>query len=182
MAQQIHEVIARARNGDMQAFRQLVDMHQQFAYRVAFRLLANHDDARDVVQESFIRVWKNLPRFDDRSKFTTWLYKIVVHLCYDDLRSAYKRYKCDADCRDRSWEQLPIQEESGDADMIEHYRRLSAGLKPRQQVVFILRDLEELELGEIAAILKISVGAVKSNLYYARLNIRQKAKEMDLEL
>lgn len=176
------QLIRDAQNGDLAAFRLLVESHQQFVYNAAFRFLANQEDARDVVQECFIRVWKNLPKFDARKKMTTWLYKIIINLCYDELRRAYKRYTRDPQEKQASIDNLSEAENIDDrltnADLAEKIRCLAGRLKPRQRTVFILRDLEDLELQEIARILKISVAAVKSNLYYARQNIRHKCQQL----
>ena len=176
------QIVRRAQNGDHDAFRHIVQEHQQFVYNVAFRFLANQEDARDVVQECFIRLWKNLHKFDARKKLTTWLYKIITNLCYDDMRRAYNRYKCDPLEKEVSFADLTNAEDAekklANADLAEKIRCLSAFLKPRQRAVFVLRDLEDLDMDEIAEILKISVSTVKSNLYYARQNIRQKCQEL----
>ncbi|MBN1480747.1 RNA polymerase sigma factor [candidate division KSB1 bacterium] len=182
MSQDSQQLIRNAQNGDLEAFRQLVESYQQFVYNVAFRFTASHEDARDVVQECFIRVWKNLHKFDARKKMTTWLYKIIINLCYDELRRAYKKYRCDSNEQQTSFENLQHAEDVDDmltkADLAEKIKNLSGHLKPRQRTVFILRDLEDLDMEEIAKILKISISAVKSNLYYARQNIRKKCQQL----
>lgn len=176
------QLIHKAQSGDLDAFRQLVETHQQFAYNVAFRFLANQEDARDVVQECFIRLWKNLHKFDARKKLTTWLYKIITNLCYDDMRRAYNRYKCDPVEKESSFVNLTDQEDAVDnlsnADLADKIKCLSAQLKPRQRAVFVLRDVEDLEMDEIAEILKTPISTIKSNLYYARQNIRKKCQEL----
>ena len=106
MSDNIQQLVARAQNSDIDSFRQLVEKHQQFAYNVAFRFLTNQEDARDVVQECFIRLWKNLHKVDPHKKLTTWLYKIVLNLCYDEMRRAYNRYKCDPAEKEASFENL----------------------------------------------------------------------------
>ncbi len=178
----LQQLIYKAQNGDLDAFRSLVETHQQFAYNVAFRFLTNQEDARDVVQECFIRLWKNLHKFDARKKLTTWLYKIITNLCYDDMRRAYNRYKCDPVEKEESFRNLTDHDDAVDklsnADLADKIKCLSAHLKPRQRAVFVLRDVEDLEMDEIAEILKIPVSTIKSNLYYARQNIRKKCQEL----
>ena len=182
MSDNIQQLVTRAQNSDIDSFRQLVEKHQQFAYNVAFRFLTNQEDARDVVQECFIRLWKNLHKVDPHKKLTTWLYKIVLNLCYDEMRRAYNRYKCDPAEKEASFENLKssdnMEKKYGNEELAAKIRCLSEHLKPRQRAVFILRDLEDLDLDEISEILKISVSAVKSNLFYARQNIRKKCLEM----
>jgi len=171
--------ISKAINGDVEAFREIVERHQQFVYRAAFRLLANAEDARDATQECFIRVWKNLHTFDASKRFTTWLYKIIVNLCYDDLRRAYRKRKSSLEPNHLSLTgHDDIEEETINSDLAHKIRMVSKQLKPQQRMVFVLRDLEDLDLKEIAHILNISTGAVKSNLCYARRNIREKMQKL----
>ncbi len=80
MPESIHDIILQSINRDRLAFRKLVESHQSYAFKLAFRLLCHEEDARDVVQESFIRVWKHLPTFNPQNKFTTWLYGIATNL------------------------------------------------------------------------------------------------------
>lgn len=173
------ELLGNAVAGDINAFRKIVQEHQLFVYRAAFRLLANEEDARDATQECFVRVWRNLHKFDMSKKFTTWLYKIIVNICYDDLRRAYKKqrtsleaitYQIASDCN--------IEKETADSDLARKICTISKQLKPQQRMVFALRDLQDLDMQEISEILSISIGAVKSNLFYARKNIRKKMHEM----
>jgi RNA polymerase sigma-70 factor (ECF subfamily) len=182
VSQDCQQLIRNAQQGDQEAFRQLVEKHQQFAYNVAFRFLTNQEDARDVVQECFIRVWKNLHKFDARKRFTTWLYKIITNLCYDDMRRAYNKYKCDPLEKEDSFtnltDQTDAEQELSNADLAEKIKCLSAHLKPRQRVVFVLRDLQDVDMDDIAEVLNTSVSTVKSNLYYARQNIRKKCQEL----
>ena len=84
-------VLARAREGDCDAFRALVERHSHGAFRLAFRLTGNEQDAEDVVQESFIRAYRRLGRFESRSNFGTWLHRIVVNCSIDVLRSRQAR-------------------------------------------------------------------------------------------
>ncbi|MBN1895995.1 sigma-70 family RNA polymerase sigma factor, partial [bacterium] len=83
----------RCSKGDADAFRPVVIHYQEFAHAVAFRILQHEEDARDVVQESFVRVWKNISKFDARKSFSTWLYRIVTRLCLDRLKSRKRRLK-----------------------------------------------------------------------------------------
>src|SRR5829696_7984597 len=83
--------LARARQGDGEAFRLLVDAHARMAFALAYRLTGNERDAEDVVQESFIRAYRQLSRFEARSNFATWLHRIVVNCAMDSLRSRHVR-------------------------------------------------------------------------------------------
>ena len=85
------DFVVRARAGDQDAFRGLVERYQQRAFWVARRMLSNDEDARDAAQEAFVRVHRSLERFDTSMRFYTWLYQIVVNLCIDHLRKNAKR-------------------------------------------------------------------------------------------
>jgi len=177
--QAVKRLIEQSIQGDQISFRRLVEIHQSFAYSVAFRLTCNEFETEEVVQEAFIRVWKNLPGFKKEMRFSTWLYKIVVNLCYDSLKAARarNRFKIHLSentevtnkCSNYNAElQLSNREQ---ADLI---RLLTEKLSPRQKVVFFLSELEELDTPEIMAITGFSAGKIKSNLYCARQVIREK--------
>ena len=89
--EQLNELILKANNGDTKAFEVIVRNYNKFGYAVAFKILCNEEDAKDVVQECFIKIWKHLNEYDKKIKFTTWMYKIVVNLCFDKLKSQKRR-------------------------------------------------------------------------------------------
>lgn len=181
MPEEYHDLILRAREDDIRAFQLLVEHHQRFVYSVAFRLLGSEEDARDAAQECFIRLWKNLRKYDVERTFTTWLYRIIANLCYDQLRrTARSRNLHGANTEDLTTIpcQGDLEKSLANADLAEKIRLLAQNLQPRQRMVFVLRDLQELELTEIAVILETSVTTVKSNLYYARRNIRAHCEKL----
>ncbi len=164
------------------AFRRLVDGHQRYVFSLAFRVLRNEDDAWDVAQETFIRVWKHLPAYDLRAKFTTWLYTITVRLAADLLKSKNRRQR-----RFLTSDPEKSQDPAGaEEDMTFVNRDLAANIKalvgklpPKQQMVFVLRDLQDLTVDEVAQILSMSSNAVKTNLCYARKFIRTHMQRLD---
>src|SRR3982751_7142013 len=86
-------VLARARQGDSDAFRALVEQHSRNSFRLAFRMTGNEQDAEDVVQESLLKAYRHLGRFETRSDFGTWLYRIVANCAVDVIRSRQSRQK-----------------------------------------------------------------------------------------
>lgn len=165
------EIVEKACNGDVKAFRLLVQRHQRFVYRVAFRFVGSVADAEDITQECFIRLWKNLHRYRADVKLTTWLYKILTNLCLDFLKSAHnhstKRMVKLDDYKEMN-PTLPADQPLIDAELQSALARLISALSPKQKAVFVLRDIEQVEMSEIAEILSMDTGQVKSNLYYAR--------------
>ena len=173
--EELFRLIKNAVEGDLSAFEAILKNYQYYAYTVSFRVLTNDDDAKDVVQECFVRIWKSLGSYNKKVKFTTWMYKIVINLCYDKLR----RRKMENERRetiddgfvsglDNPEKQLTNKEQ---AEIIKH---VSNGLPEKQRMVFVLRDLEELTTEEVSQIMEISVGSVKANLSIARKTIRTK--------
>ena len=172
------EFITRAINGEQYAFRRLVEQHQHFVFAVSFRLLGNRADAEDVVQETFVRLWKHLSRYRPEVKLSTWLYKIATNLCLDHLRSAHHKKSQ----RTVDTDEIIISAETADKDVMATefrmaVREFSAALQPKQKAVFVLRELEGLSVEEVGDILSMSPDAIKSNLYHARTQITKWMKE-----
>jgi len=177
-AEETRNLIERCRSGDLAAFTALMHGHQHFAYNVAFKVVQNGDSAADIVQEAFIRVWKNLHRYDDSARFTTWLYKIVVHLCYDRLKMESRRQRLfqsigriseESDATDGRNPETEAQTKDAASIIL----GLAKRLPPKQQLVFMLRDIQDCTMEEIAEIADMSVSSVKANLSYARKAIRE---------
>lgn len=169
-----HEIIKRAVAGDMYAFRQLVEKHQGFAFSLSYRFVGCESDAEDIVQEAFVRLWKNLPRYRYEVKLTTWLYKIIINLCLDFLKSReVKRRKTTENLNNAKefTDLITPQQELENSELRTAIIRLAEKLTPKQRAVFVLRDLEDLPMQDISDILSMSRGNVKSNLYYARLKM-----------
>jgi len=171
------DIILLAQEGDTRAFRVLVERYQGFAYALAFRFTVETGSAEDIVQEAFIRVWKNLSRYRTEIKFSTWLYTIVTNLCLDYLRSRYGRNR-----RQLQDVEQVLHARSGYAadtdlhqqELVNAILLLADALSARQRAVFILRDLEGLPVEEVCEILSMSAGNVKSNLHHARSFMREK--------
>ena len=170
------ELLARSREGDQGAFSDLVERFQGYAFRLAFRLLADEDEARDVTQEAFIRVWRHLGRYEPGTRFTTWLYRIVTNLAYDRLRAGRRRRRA-LDAAGEEAQEFSASDAAAMHENRELARRievLADELPPRQRVVFVLRDLHGLSVQEVAEILNTATGTVKANLSYARQKLRER--------
>jgi len=171
-------IINKARNGDKEAFGKIVIQHQQYAFNLAFRIVNNEDDARDIVQDSFIKIWKNMKLYLPKIKFTTWMYKIVTNTAIDHLRSSKKMDMVNLDDfhewheqndNNNTPETLLNNKETG-----ELIRSFAESLSEKQKLVFILRDLQGLNSSEVEEILDLHETSVKSNLYHARKAIGKK--------
>jgi RNA polymerase sigma-70 factor (ECF subfamily) len=183
----LEELIAEAKNGDVHAFRKIVNGYQSYAYAIAFRFLCDEDDAEDIVQECFIRIWNHLQNFDSRMKFTTWMYKIVVNLCYDKAKSNKRRMSLFARLNDNSSqddyiESANIERELTDKETIALIKQIADGLSEKQRMIFLLRDLQDLTIQEVVDITGMSESAIKTNLFYARQNIRKKLARLEVNV
>lgn len=177
-------LVARAKDGDAEAFSELVSHYDRRVFRMAKQITQNDDDAEDVLQESFLKAYTHLDNFKGDSKFYTWLVRIAVNEALMKLR---KR---------RSDRTVPLDEpiDTGEDEMVREiavweenpedtYSREELAtildqavqsLRPAYRTVFILRDIEELSIEETAQALDLSISAVKSRLLRARLQLREK--------
>ncbi len=173
----LQEIIQKIQKGDKNAFRVLVEKYQQQAFNLAFRMLGDEDEARDVVQDSFIRIWEKFNTYNDKEKFTSWMYKIVSNRAIDSIRALKRRPVI-------SLEKLipdTLRAEESGVDIIlenreagELIRAITRELPEKQQLVFSLRDLQGFSSQEVQNISGMAETAIKSNLYHARKTIREK--------
>lgn len=172
-----------AGDGDMAAFEQLVERHQRMVIGTVGRMLGTNSDAEDIAQQVFVRVWKNLKRYEPRAKFTTWLLKITRNLVFNELRRR-SRHPAVPLQSETDEEERPLKDEhavSPDATLLEHELQDAvdaaiAQLPETQRMAVILRRYEELSYEEIAEALDQSVSAVKSLLFRARTELRENLK------
>jgi RNA polymerase sigma-70 factor, ECF subfamily len=178
---QLTNLILQSRNNNEAAFRKLVEAHQSMVFAYAFRLLCNEDDADDLVQETFIRVWKHLTHFNFEMKFKTWLFKIATNLCYDKLRANKRKQHfqlLNINVLEQIYSAENIETTFSNSELARIIKMLTNELTPKQKLVFTLCDLECLEVAEITAITGLSAAKIKSNLYLARQYIRLKLEKL----
>ncbi len=178
---QIQKLIDNCKKGDTTAFEALFIEFQPIIFRFAFRLLCNEDDAKDIVQESFIKIWTNLDKYNAKYRFSTWLYKIAGNLCYDRLRSVkYISREADIpatfDSSLRAVSSENIETNIANKDLKRIIMCLTNDLTPKQKLVFTLIDIEGLESHEVEKITSLSAEKIKSNLYLARKYMKDKLK------
>ena len=170
-------LIEKSLSGDLNSFRRLVEYYQPLVYSIAFRFLRNSADSEDIVQECFLKVWKNLSTYKLDYKFSTWIYKIVVNLCMDQFRKK-KIIKTiyyediPGSVTNPGAEKYNLEDTIITNEMIRYVNIAVDNLSPKQKMIFVLSELEGIENDEISKILNVSTGNIKSNLYYARKNIR----------
>ncbi|MDA8592393.1 sigma-70 family RNA polymerase sigma factor [Planctomycetota bacterium] len=173
-----HALVRRAQGADEEAFAELVSRHQGRAYRVARNLVPSDEDAQDIAQEAFLRVFRNLERFNFDHEFTTWLYRIVTNLCIDFLRKrrvavSVSRGK-EGDDGEESALDLEDQSEPAPweyaeaAETASEVHEVLASLAPHFQSVLTLREIEGLGCPEIAEIVGATHVTVRWRLHRGR--------------
>jgi RNA polymerase sigma-70 factor, ECF subfamily len=182
--QTINLLIKRSIDGDSESFRKLVESFQHLVYATSFRLLCDDFEAEEATQETFIKIWKNLHRFNGAMRFSTWLYKITVNHCYDKIKTG-KRYQSKFQTDPNSALLLNlaslenIENTLINNELAKIILSLTHELTPRQKLVFTLVELENLPVEEISTITGLSPGKIKSNLYCARQSIKEKLIHLD---
>lgn len=169
------EIIENCINNDENAFRLLVEKFSGFAFSVAFRILNDEEESKDIIQESFMSVWKNIKDFNNESNFKNWLYRIIVNKCMDSLRR--KKRLVLIHPKINNWEMPDMFGENNPEIKLNNkeignmIRLFTKSLSNKQKVVFILSELEGLSQDEVSEITGMAKTSVKSNLNHARRNI-----------
>ncbi len=178
------ELIERAKSGDKLALAELVTKYEKTVYSFAFKICRNKDKAENTMQETFMSVLKSLHQFDGKSKFSTWLYRIVVNHCLMMARSEVhkdKFYSIDEEEFNfeepevKHWADLPEDKLLND-ELKNLMDQAIQKLSPEYRIVFTLRDIEGLSTQETAETLGLTIPAVKSRLHRARLFLRNELK------
>jgi RNA polymerase sigma-70 factor (ECF subfamily) len=183
-ADEDRELIVLAQKGDQAAFRKLVERHQRRAFAIAMGLVRDENDARELVQEAFLRVYRGLNAFQGGSSFFTWLYRIVTNLAIDLMRKPGRR---DAELLDNQ----PADDEPSDfplvsridgADPIDVMRRREIAariqaaldaLPPYHRGVILMREVEGMSYEEMAQAMGVSKGTIMSRLFHARQKLQR---------
>ena len=168
------DLIKQCREGDLLSFKKIVDRYQRPMIAVAYRMLGNYEDARDVSQEAFVRVYSSIESFDESRKLSSWLYRIVTNLCIDMLRKR-KRHSIYSTLEDGSFASTTqsIMSELENKDKYAILMKSIDRLTPRQKSVIVLRDIQGLPSKEVAKILGCSEATVRAHLFVARKRLRK---------
>lgn len=174
------EYIKKAKAGDIEAFEILLSHYEQNIYTICLKMLRHPEEAYDVAQDVCIKIWKQLERFEERAKLSTWIYRLTTNTCIDYLRQQKKHQEVLYDLEDKD-EVLLAQSCQGEDVALQvenkHKREILTmaldELRPEYKAIIILRDIEECSYEEIGEILNLSIGTVKSRLSRARNSLRK---------
>lgn len=190
MTQKETELIVRARNGNIPAFEELIYRYDKKVLALALKYVKNEDDAKDIYQEVFIRVFKGLKRFQFKSEFSTWLYRIVTNVCLTYKTRSNKRefisiYNENNDDNENMSKGIEIMDRepvpdraAASSEIAEHINLALESLSPRQKMIFILKHYEGYKLKEIAEMLHCGEGTIKKYLFDAVHKMRTQLADL----
>jgi RNA polymerase sigma-70 factor (ECF subfamily) len=170
-----YDLMQRVKNGDMLAFSRIVDKYKNRLMNVIGRMVQGTEEAEDIVQETFMRVYQHRDSFDFRHCFSTWLYTIALNLARNELRKR-KRFKF-FDIYDLQGREAEIAVEMElPSNLPQTLERAIEGLPEKYKMAFVLRDVQELPYEKVAQIMNIPLGTVKSRVNRARAILKEKLK------
>ena len=178
------ELVRRAVDGDYDAFEKLVERYQDRAYRLAFSLVKDESVAQDVIQEAFLNTYRKLHTYSGDARFGSWIYRVVVNAALMRIRKEDRRVEIGIEdvgpsvteeegafAEPPSW-RIQADEAAENMELREQILAAIDELKPKYQAAFLLREVEGLSIKEIADVLDLSEGAVKTRLHRARLHLQ----------
>lgn len=160
-----HELVRRFQEGDEAAFVELMRRHERRIYNLAHRMLGRSDDALDATQDAFLHCFRHLPSFRGEAAFSTWLYRIAVNACYDLLRRRGPARSLDA----QPAEPAPAPDHAEQVSLAADLERALAALPADFRAVIVLHELQDLPVEQVAEVLGLPLGTVKSRLHRGRV-------------
>ncbi|MCW8965954.1 MAG: RNA polymerase sigma factor [Candidatus Pacearchaeota archaeon] len=178
---QEHEriLIDRASKGDQKAFSELFHEYKEMVYRVVYKLLGNSEETNDAVQQTFIELYKSLPGYAGKSKFTTWLYRIAVNVSIQFFRKRRVRdkdqpFNPEVHTDSTTESDHPLEKK----ELRKQIEEALASLHIRKRTVVVLHDIENRTMEEISDIIGVPVGTIKSRLFYGREELKKKLEKV----
>ena len=183
MSKTVDALVKKAQGGDMDAFEELIRQHQQKVFNIAYRMSGNYDDASDMAQEALIKVYLNFDKFDGKSQFSTWLYRVTTNSCLDQIKKKKKNVTVSLDSEletdegtvgreIESTDRTP-QEELENKELSAEINKALKQLSERHRTIIILRDINGMSYEDVAKTLNCSVGTVKSQVNRARAALKK---------
>ena len=169
-------LINRFQNGDESAYSELFDSNHRRVLNLGLRMLRNEESALDVAQEVFMRAYEELPNWRGEARFSTWLYRTALNVCFERIRAEEKQRRI----KDRNTEEQLIPSPELHISATEVRNAIDKAIKTlptRQQTIFVLKQYEELRFSEIAAMLEITEGGAKASYHKALMALRERLKD-----
>jgi RNA polymerase sigma-70 factor (ECF subfamily) len=186
-----YEVIQRCRKGDVEAFEDIVRKYQKKMFNISYRMTGDYNEAAEVVQDAFLSVYRNIKSFKGKSKFSTWLFTIVMNLSRNKIKQLQSRRHRENFSIDDPVETdngkitvEPLSDNPSAQERLEQHQRdqkirgCIRSLENEFREVIVLRDIQGFSYDEISDMLKIAMGTVRSRLHRARLSVRDCLKKL----
>jgi len=176
------ELVNLSKNGDHNAYRQLVERNMKQAYNLAYRYVGNHDDAEDVAQDAFVRAYRSLKYFRGDAEFSTWLYRIVTNTALNRVKQLQRMNTHETPITEATTMMAGYDHGSMQSfDRTAHIERALHELPTLQRAVVILRHLNGLSTKQVSGILRCSEGTVKTHLHRAIKKMKSKLEFLEEE-
>jgi RNA polymerase sigma-70 factor (ECF subfamily) len=176
------QLVLLAKQGDENAFEELVRRNAQYVYNLALRVVRDPNEAEDLAQEAFVRVWKSLPGFRIEASFRTWLYRIMTNLCFDRLPRLKKEF-AELEIEENIELEDDMRNPEGNtlsSEMMTELHSAIEDLPDSYRVLITLRHLQEMSYAEIAEVTGQPLGTVKTGIYRARQILKEKLKKFEV--
>ncbi len=179
-------LVVASKRGDQDAFAQLVQQHQRRVFNLVFRMLQQYEEANEVTQDTFLAAWQGLPTFRGDARFSTWLYRIAYNCALKQLEQRKRDQALQVVVQAEHIVASRAQEESVDAELDAHARQSAvheqlATLPAKYRIVLVLRHLQEMTYEEMAEILTLPIGTIKTHLFRARNLLKERLETFDRE-
>ena len=187
-AEQEQVLVAKSKEGDPDAFGELVKMYHQRVFSVAYRFVQNVEEANDLTQQAWVKAWKKLPGFKGESAFFTWIYRVVCFVCLDHIRK--KKRLAEHEWLEGVQPHRAVGAEPAASSMsrpdreVEHgeirdrFQRALRGLPAEQRIALTMREVDGMSYDEIAKAMKCRKGTVMSRIFYARKSLQHEMSDL----
>lgn len=178
------ELIELFKKGNEEVFEEIVRRYQKKVYNTTYRMMGNHEDASDLAQEAFIRIYRNLHSFKGKSSFSTWLFTVTTNVCRDEMRKRQRRLQAQSLSEPVQFEDGEVEREIADdsmapeivslhREMHDEIQAVIEQLPPEQKEAIVLREFQGFSYEEIAEISGVAVGTIKSRISRARQSMKK---------
>jgi RNA polymerase sigma-70 factor (ECF subfamily) len=174
-------LVAASKNGDQDAFSLLVLRYQRRVFNLVFRMLQNYEEACEITQETFLAAWQGLPAFRGEARFTTWLYRIAYNCSLKQLDTRKREQALQAALQS---EQEDEERQSAHLTQLDHQELVQeqlSQLPPKYRIVLILRHLQDMTYEEMAEVLTMPIGTIKTHLFRARNLLKERLQSFGYE-
>ncbi len=184
--QEEEKLVVASKHGDQDAFAQLVQQHQRRVFNLVFRMLGQYEEANEVSQETFLAAWQGLPSFRGDARFSTWLYRIAYNCALKQLEQRKRDRAIQAGVQAERMMASASQQECVDAQLESHARQALiheqlSNLPAKYRIVLVLRHLQDMTYEEMAEILTMPIGTIKTHLFRARNLLKERLEMFDRE-